>query len=81
MTKARYYQPIAEAFRQPGSTNTGPVDVADVCQLLLAELQARRKRLRKLLRLVRMEVESLSAKRACAWSHARCENVRFRHTA
>src|ERR1022692_2114782 len=58
MTKARSQQPVGRALRQPGNANTGCVDGADVCELLLAELQARRQRLRKLLRLVWMEVEA-----------------------
>jgi hypothetical protein len=81
MTKARSQQPVGRALRQPGNTNTGCVDGADVCELLLAELQARRQRLRKLLRLVWMEVESLPARRAPVRSRARCENVRMRDTA
>jgi len=80
MTKARSQQSIGKALRRPGNANTGCVDGADVCELLLAELQARRQRLRKLLRLVWMEVESLPARRAAARSRARCENVRARHT-
>ena len=81
MTKARSQQSIGKALRQPGNANIGCADGADVCELLLAELQARRQRLRKLLRLVRMEVESLPVRRAAARSRARCQNVRFRHTA
>ena len=81
MTKARSQQPVRRALRQPGNANTGCVDGADVCELLLAELQARRQRLRKLLRLVWMEVESLPARRAPVRSRARCENVRVRDTA
>ena len=81
MTKARSQQSIRKALRQPGNANIGCADGADVCELLLAELQARRQRLRKLLRLVRMEVGSLPVRRAAAPSRARCQNVRFRHTA
>ena len=81
MTKSRSQQSVANALRQPGNPNTGCVDGADVCELLLAELQARRERLHKLLHLVRMEVESLPVRRAATPSHARRQNVRPRYTA
>lgn len=81
MTKARSHLPSGKALRQPGSANAGGVEGADVCELLLAELAARRERLRKLLLLVRMEVESLPARRTTVQCHARGELARFRHTA
>jgi hypothetical protein len=81
MTKARSHQPTGKTLRPPQNANTGGVEGDDVCELLLAELQGRRERLRKLLRLVWMEVESRPARRASVRPHARCENARFRHTA
>ena len=55
----------------------GVVDVAgdeggDVCELVLAELQARRVRLRKLLHLLEVEVERLQATSAPVRSRAKC---------
>lgn len=81
MTKARCHQPTGKTLRPPGSANAGGVEGADVCELLLAKLEARRERLRKLLRLVRMEVESIPVRRAAVRCHARRENAHFRHTA
>ena len=81
MTKPRSQQSTAKALRQPGSGNTGCVVGAEICELLLAELQARRQRLQKLLRLVRLEVESLPARRAPVQPRARCGNARFRPVA
>jgi hypothetical protein len=81
MTKPRSQQSTAKALRQPGNANTRCVDGADVCELLLAELQARRQRLQKLLRLVRLEMESLPARRAPVQPRARCGNARFRPVA
>jgi hypothetical protein len=54
---------------------------ADVYELLLVELQARRVRLQKLLHLVRMEAERVPAKRAPTRSRAKCESSRFTRTA
>jgi hypothetical protein len=81
MTKPRSQQSIAKVLRQPANANTGCVVGAEVCELLLAELQARRQRLQKLLRLVRLEVESLPARRAPVQPRARCGNARFRPVA
>jgi ribosomal protein L29 len=81
MTKARSHLPSGKALRQPGSANAGCVEGADVCELLLAELAARRERLRKLLLLVRMEVESLPVSRTAVRCHTRREIARFSHTA
>src|ERR1022692_2334189 len=71
---------LATSCEARGNANTGSGDGPDAGEPLLAELQPRRQRLRKLLRLVWMEVESLPARRAPVRSRARCENVRVRRS-
>jgi hypothetical protein len=53
----------------------------DVYELLLAELKARRVRLRKLLHLVCKEAERLPAPRVPAEYRAKCKNVRVKRSA
>ena len=81
MTKVRSQESLRKVPRQPGNANTACLDGSDACELLLAELEVRRKRLQKLLRLVWAEAERLPASRATARCHARRENVRIRHSA
>ena len=81
MTKSRSQQSIQKALRLPRDANTGGVEGAEVCELLLAELQARRARLEKLLHLVCLEAARLPVRRAPLRPRPRCENVRLRHTA
>ena len=81
MTKVRSQESLRKVSRQPGNANTACLDGADACELLLAELEARRKRLQTLLRLVWLEVERLPANRATVRCHARRQNVRVRHSA
>jgi hypothetical protein len=81
MTKARPQRPIGKALRQPRSANIACAEGVDVCELFLAELQARRVRLQKLLHLVWLEAERLPARRARVRSRAKCENPRLKRTA
>jgi len=83
MTKARSQQSIdiEKALRQPGNVNAACIDSVDVCELLLAELQTRRQRLQKLLRLVCLEAESLPVRRASLGRHAHCTHPRIGPTA
>jgi len=81
MTKAPSHPPTGKTLRQKRNPNAACLEGADVCELLLAELEARRERLRKLLRLVRMEVESLPVRRAAVRCRARRDGTRFPHTA
>jgi hypothetical protein len=81
MTNRRRQEPTEKAPRQPRGANAGSAESPDVCELLLAELRARRVRLRKLLRLVHMEAERLPAGRAPLRPRARCGGVRTGHVA
>jgi hypothetical protein len=81
MTNRRPQPPAETALRQPRSANIACAKGADVCELLLAELQARRVRLQKLLHLVWMEAELLPARRAPVRSRAKCGSVRIKRTA
>ena len=81
MTKARPQQTTGKALCQPRSANIACAQGADVCELLLAELQARRVKLQKLLHLVWMEAERLPARRAPVRSRAKCESVRIKRIA
>ena len=82
MTKVRPQQePTRKALRQPRSANIVCAKGDDVCELLLAELQARRVRLQKLLNLVRTEAERAPARRAASRYLAKCENGRANRTA
>ena len=58
--------------RQPRSADAIIDEGGDVCEQVLAELQARRVRLRKLLRLLRTEVERVQATSAPARSRTKC---------
>jgi hypothetical protein len=74
VTKAKSQQPLGKAARlprQPRSTDVAS-EVGDVCELFLAEMRARRVRLRKLLQLVRIEVERLPATSAPVRSRKKC---------
>lgn len=81
MTKARPQQTTGKALRQPRGANLASAESVDVCELLLAELQAHRLKLQKLLHLVWMEAERLPARRAPVRSRAKCESVRIKRTA
>jgi hypothetical protein len=72
VTKAKSQQPRGKAKRQSRSADVVCDEGGDVCELVLAELQARRVRLRNLLHLLQMEVERLQATSAPARSRAKC---------
>jgi len=82
MTKARPQQkPTRKALRQPRSANIVCAKGDDVCELFLAELEARRVRLQKLLRLVWTEAGRRPAGRAASRYLASCESERGDRTA
>ena len=82
MTKnARSQQSTGKALRQSGEANMACSQVSEVCELLLAELQARRARLRKLLRLLCTEVECVPQRRPPVRSRPKCQNVRLNRIA
>jgi hypothetical protein len=78
MTNRREQEPTEKALSRTCGANAGS---PDVCELLLAELQTRRVRLQKLLRLVHMEAERLPAGRAPLGPRPRCGGVRTAHVA
>jgi len=69
MTKLRPQKMAAR--RQPRRAKVTVEEPVDVCELLVAELQARRTRLKQLLNLVWQEVERAPAGRAAARTHRR----------
>ena len=81
MTNARPQQTTGKTLRQPRGVNAASAEGVDVCELLLAELHARRERLQKLLHLVWVEAERLPSRRAPVQSHARCGSGRIKRTA
>jgi len=75
-------QPAKEnVLQQPAGANIARAESADACELLFAELEARRVRLRKLLHLVRLQANRVPAMRVPVRPRARCGNVRTRRTA
>jgi hypothetical protein len=81
MTNRRPQQPTEKVLRQPRGGNIASAKSVDVCELLFAELQERRARLRELLNLVWMEADRLPARRAPLRPRPKCGNVRFKRTA
>jgi hypothetical protein len=81
MTKVRSQQLTGNALCQPDSPNIAGGEEVDACELLLAELRARRLRLQRLLHLVCMDAEGLPARCAPAGSRARCGNGRLKRSA
>lgn len=79
--KAGPRQSRGKTSRSSGEANAGSIEGAEACELLLAELQARRVRLQKLLRLVWLEAERLPLPPLRPRHRARCENAPFSHTA
>ena len=72
MTKAKSRQPGGKVPRRQSSADVAGDEGGDVCELVLAELQARRVRLRKLLHLLEVEAERLQATRPPVRSRAKC---------
>jgi hypothetical protein len=72
VTKAKSQPPAGKTSRRLRNTDVAGDEGGDVCELLLAELRARRVRLRELLELVRMEVERRPAAGVSVHSRARC---------
>jgi hypothetical protein len=72
VTKTKSQQPGGKTARQPRKADVVCDEGGDVCELVLAELQARRVRLRKLLHLLQLEVERLPTASARARSRTKC---------
>jgi hypothetical protein len=61
---------------RPRSANVAGAESRDACDLLIAELEARRVRLEKLLHSVLLEADRVAAR-----PRARCSNARIKRTA
>jgi len=82
MTKTGSQQePARKAVRQPRNANIVCAKGDDVCELFLAELEARRVRLQKLLKMVWTQAEHRPAGRAASRYLASCESGRGERTA
>ena len=76
MTKGKPRQePARKVLRQPRSANIVCAKGDDVCELFLAELEARRVRLQKLLQMVWTQAEGRASGRAASRYLASCENA------
>lgn len=74
-------QPAEDVPPPPRCAKVACQESPDACELLIAELEARRVRLQHLLRLVRLEAESAIARRVATQPRARCSHVRIKRTA
>jgi hypothetical protein len=68
-------------LHQPLAANLAGTGSPDACDLLIAELEARRVRLENLLHAVRLEVERAAARRVPVQTRARCSKARIKRTA
>ena len=68
-------------LHRPRGANIDSAESADACELLIAELQARRLRLENLLHSMWLEADRVAARRVPIRPRARCGNARTRHTA
>ena len=68
-------------LRQPRSANIAGAEGPDACELLIAELEARRVRLENLLHSVWLEADGIAARRVNIRPRARCCHVRIKRTA
>jgi len=66
---------------QPRTANLAGTESPDACDLLIAELEARRLRLENLLHAVWLEVERPAARRVPVQPRARCSKARIKRTA
>ena len=66
MTKSKSRQPRGKMPRRQSSADVAGDEGGDVCELVLAELQSRRVRLRKLLHLLEAEAQRVQATSAPA---------------
>ena len=81
MTNRRGQEPTEKEPSRTRGGNAASAGSPDVCELLLAELHARRVRLQKLLRLVHLEAGRVPAGRAPLRPRSRCGGVRTAHVA
>ena len=68
-------------LHRPRGVNLADAESPDACELLIAELEARRVRLEKLLHSVWLEADGIAARRVHIRPRARCCHVRIKRTA
>ena len=68
-------------LHRPRSANIAGAESRDACELLIAELEARRVRLENLLHSVWLEADGVAARRAPIRHRARCSNACTKRTA
>ena len=81
MKHTRPQQPAEDALRETSGANLACAEGADVCELLIAELEARRVRLEKLLHSVWLEADKAAARRVPIRPGAKCSRVLFKRSA
>ena len=69
------------ALHRPRSANVAGAESRDACDLLIAELEARRVRLEKLLHSVWLEADRVAARRVPVRPRTRCSNAHIKRTA
>ena len=68
-------------LHRPRSANIAGAESRDACELLIAELEARRVRLENLLHSVWLEADGVAARRVPIRPRARCSHVHVNRTA
>ena len=68
-------------WHRPRSANVAGAESPDACDLLIAELEARRVRLEDLLRAVWTEADTVAARRVPIRPRAKCSNLHNKRTA
>ena len=81
MTDKRPQQLMEDGWHRPRSANIASAESPDACELLIAELEARRVRLENLLHSVWLEADSVPAKRVPIRPRGRCRRARVKRTA
>jgi hypothetical protein len=66
---------------RPRSANVAGAESSDACDLLIAELEARRVRLENLLRAVWTEADTVAVRRVPIRPRAKCSNAHNKRTA
>ena len=68
-------------WHRPRSANSAGAESPDACEFLIAELEARRVRLERLLHSVWLEADRVAARRVPIRPRARCRHARIKRTA
>jgi hypothetical protein len=81
MKHTRPQQPAEDALRETSGANLACAEGADVCELLIAELEGRRARLQKLLHSLWLEADGVPASRVPLRPRGKCSHARNTRTA